>query len=525
MNKGTAAGIASLTLEQEAALEELGYVISEPAGVEEHSPLRALAPDGESVLLRLVQLPKGADRVALLRRLAELRRLRHPGLARLLNLHELPGGAVAVCWQQVEGVDLAILLGARGRLRRDEAAQLLVDLGTALAHLHEQGLAHGDVSAANTVITPQGHAVLIDLLGEPQETGTAPFAAPERSAGVAPTAASDVRALAALVEQAVAAQRTALGHLVLLEDALSDDPAERPTARALAERAPRLAAPVPIELPEEAGLAAGLLRACVQSPTRRRAGRRWRPRFRKGTPRLAVGPGNRRPAEAGPKAQQKAWARGTAEGPPGRRRRGAHCAKVRQHGRAKGMRTAFAVFALVLAIGGAQWLRWPLGQPSGELAAAAPAVAELSAPAPASTTASTAEAVASELISVVLGLVRVRDAAVESGDAAALAATSVAGSPAAQSDEALLRQLQESGETVSGLRTELQNVSEVPLTGLTLSTVPPDGARAVRATLRQPACTRSGADGSRVVPARPARKVVLVLVPGPWRVQEVLAGE
>ena len=51
------------------------------------------------------------------------------------------------------------------------------------------------------------------------------------------------------------------------------------------------------------------------------------------------------------------------------------------------------------------------------------------------------------------------------------------------------------------------------------------GAAAVHLTLAQAASTRSGPSGTRTVPAVAAREVVLVLVPGPWRVAEVRACE
>lgn len=124
-----------------------------------------------------------------------------------------------------------------------------------------------------------------------------------------------------------------------------------------------------------------------------------------------------------------------------------------------------------------------------------------------------------------VSLARSRDAALEAGDAQALASTTVPGSGAASADQRLLESLQGSGQTVTGLRTDLQGVVEVPVAGLPLSAPAPAGARAVRATLSQASHQRHADAGDWTVPVQRPRQVVLVLVPEPWRVLEVLEVE
>ena len=120
------------------------------------------------------------------------------------------------------------------------------------------------------------------------------------------------------------------------------------------------------------------------------------------------------------------------------------------------------------------------------------------------------------LTGVVVGLVQARDEAIMEADARALAATSVEGSAAAQADAGLLAALEAAGERVEGLGTRVSG-----LRVLTEEEVPP-GATAVALTRSQGASVRVGADGRRrTVPAQPPRRVVLVLLPGPWRVLEV----
>jgi len=133
------------------------------------------------------------------------------------------------------------------------------------------------------------------------------------------------------------------------------------------------------------------------------------------------------------------------------------------------------------------------------------------------------ESDATSLVSVVVALSTARDRALMTADAAALAATTVPGSPAAEADGQVLDDLIESGENVEGLQTSVSQVSEVQLPDDAAALWP--GARAVRVTLSQSASTRSGASGTRTVPALASRQVVLILVPGPWRVADVRAVE
>lgn len=126
-----------------------------------------------------------------------------------------------------------------------------------------------------------------------------------------------------------------------------------------------------------------------------------------------------------------------------------------------------------------------------------------------------------DMVAIVVGLSAARDVALNAGDAEALAATTVPGSPAALADQAVWDALAAAGEEVEGLDTSLSAVSEVEVPEASATSWP--GARAVRVTQWQPPSSRVSADGtSRTVPALDPRDVVLVLVPGPWRVAEVL---
>ena len=211
-----------------------GLAVGEPMGRDRSgrlAPRRALDPDGRDVVVQIVDLSEKAAGARTLRRLADLRSLRNDAIAPVRQVLALPGDRVGVVSDLIAGADLAVVLGARGGLTRSEAARLLDDLGGALAHMHERGMAHGDVAAANVIVSTDGRPVLIDLLGGVLETGTPASAAPERKAGAPATAAADVYSLAALLRQCAAGSPALAERLErVLPDALDPDPAGRPSA-------------------------------------------------------------------------------------------------------------------------------------------------------------------------------------------------------------------------------------------------------------------------------------------------------
>lgn len=498
----------ALPVEISDELVAAGLAIGEPMGRDRpghFAPRRALDTSGRDVVVQVVDVAEGAAGARALRRLANLRLLRSEAIVGVRQVISLPGGRVGVISDLVVGADLAVVLGARGGLTRDEAARLLDDLGAALAHPHERGMVHGDVAAANVIVDTDGRPVLIDLLGGVLETGTESSAAPERGTGGPATAAADVYSLAALLRQCAAGSPALAERLdrVLL-DALDPDPARRPSARDLAARAPEIGRPGAIELPDGARLAAGALRAATAQPTRAVASRRGR------------APGARRPARP----------RGLTGPPTSHRRRAALLGLV-----------LLMLSAVVVAVGaGALVPGWApdriLGRddaPSTTEASASTMTAE--AVAQDATDADAADAVAmdaadageTDMLPVVVELSVTRDAALNEGDAEALASTTAPGSPAALADQVLLTALADAGERVEGLDTMVHSV-----TSAQAERAGDDwpGATVVRVSQSQGPSVRIGADGSRrAVPAQASRDVVLVLVPDPWRVVEVLQAD
>ena len=138
-----------------------------------------------------------------------------------------------------------------------EAVTLLVPVARALAHLHQAGAWHGDVSASNVLFKADGAPVLGDpgLAGELGQAGAAAGTPGWRAEGEPAGPRADVRAWGTLAWLVITGEmpgipdaRTPLpllypevapGTARLIEDCLDDNPALRPPA---AELAPELLA-------------------------------------------------------------------------------------------------------------------------------------------------------------------------------------------------------------------------------------------------------------------------------------------
>jgi hypothetical protein len=141
------------------------------------------------------------------REAALLGELDHPHLVRLVEVVHQPrrGGnaRVALVLDHLEGGSLAALLARRGRLRPGEVVTAIAPVAAALAHAHEHGVVHGDLSPGNIVFTADGRPVLTDLgvarvLGEVAAGEvTPPYVDPTVARGGAPGPASDVFGIAA----------------------------------------------------------------------------------------------------------------------------------------------------------------------------------------------------------------------------------------------------------------------------------------------------------------------------------------
>jgi len=133
----------------------------------------------------------------------------HPVLVSPLDWGETTIGGqrhVFVVTERLAGTSLRELLDRSRRLSPSQAIVLALDLCRALVHLQTNGLAHGDIRPANVFVTPDSRARLAGMGTKRGISGLASmsveqsrYAAPELAQDPAPTAASDMYALALTV--------------------------------------------------------------------------------------------------------------------------------------------------------------------------------------------------------------------------------------------------------------------------------------------------------------------------------------
>lgn len=182
-----------------------------------------------------------------------------------------PDGVVAAAFQVAPGASLAEAPGPAG-LSVGECVTVGVGVAEALAAMHAQRVAHGDVSPANVVVSGR-RVTLVDTMGAlSEERGTPGFAAPERARGASP--AADVYALGSLL-RALADERAAPIMAAWTAPLLVEDPRERPTAAHAAAALARCAPGEPVRAPS-APVAAAMRASAVERTLPHPRDRWWR---------------------------------------------------------------------------------------------------------------------------------------------------------------------------------------------------------------------------------------------------------
>ncbi|HET6836099.1 MAG TPA: extracellular solute-binding protein [Acidimicrobiales bacterium] len=192
-----------------------GYEIREQIGDGAFGPAyRAYQPAvGREVAITVIP-PERADDPVFIRRFeaeAELvARLEHPHIVPLYDYWREPGAAYLVT-RLVRGGSLADALRP-GPLAPVQAAQLVREVGSALALAHRAGAVHRDIKPANILVDDDHRAYLSDFAiaidDDPaqrtrQVTLGPPYASPEQLAGAPVTSASDIYSLAVVLAQAL----------------------------------------------------------------------------------------------------------------------------------------------------------------------------------------------------------------------------------------------------------------------------------------------------------------------------------
>lgn len=175
---------------------------------------RAVDGDGAVVALKLLHPHLGTDpdaRERLRREVAHLQRVRHDGVARVLDA-EIDSTEAFVVTELVDGQDLAAFVLAHGPLDAERLFRLAEQLRSALVVVHDAGVLHRDLTPGNVLVTDPEEvgAVLIDF-GIAQAAddarvtstglvvGTPGYLSPELLEGAEPSAAGDWWGWAALL--------------------------------------------------------------------------------------------------------------------------------------------------------------------------------------------------------------------------------------------------------------------------------------------------------------------------------------
>jgi serine/threonine protein kinase len=182
---------------------------------------------------------------ALLREVTALERIHHHNVVQIYGHGVTPGGAPYLVMEFVEGSTLRRVLEA-GALPPERIANLLLQAGDALGHLHAERIYHRDVKPENIMLRPgpsgRSDLVLIDfsiaIIKDPNVTihglskaaGSVEYMAPEQLIGYVDEA-SDIYSLARIVIEMMTGKRVAL----LLPDASLDLPLR---ARELLQKLP-----------------------------------------------------------------------------------------------------------------------------------------------------------------------------------------------------------------------------------------------------------------------------------------------
>lgn len=108
-------------------------------------------------------LMETGDTPRALREARALAQVQHPGVVRLIDVVECPGGPLLVM-EPIPGETLAERLEREGRLEPEEIARIATGLAGALEAVHGIGAVHRGLSVANIMIQPDGQPCLAGFL-------------------------------------------------------------------------------------------------------------------------------------------------------------------------------------------------------------------------------------------------------------------------------------------------------------------------------------------------------------------------
>src|SRR5512139_2653150 len=143
--------------------------------------------------------------------------LRHPNIVQVYDF-DVEGGVYYMVMEYINGESLRtrlqILEDNGGWVSLDDAARIILAVGSALKYAHERGMVHRDVKPANVMITLDGQVILTDfgiakivsasnLTASGAMVGTPSYMAPEQGMGQPGDERSDIYSLGVMLYQLV----------------------------------------------------------------------------------------------------------------------------------------------------------------------------------------------------------------------------------------------------------------------------------------------------------------------------------
>jgi serine/threonine protein kinase len=125
-------------------------------------------PEGKKSLVALKVLPpkkaREEDRMLarFLREMDLAQRVSHPNLTRTFEAGDVEG-VHYIAMEYIRGQSLARQIASEGPLNVARAARLFAEVADGLGHAHQKGVIHRDLKPANIMVTPRGHAKVLDL--------------------------------------------------------------------------------------------------------------------------------------------------------------------------------------------------------------------------------------------------------------------------------------------------------------------------------------------------------------------------
>ena len=125
-------------------------------------------PKGEGDLVALKVLPpkrareEGRTLARFLREMDMCRRVDHPHLTRTYDAGDV-AGVHYIAMEYIRGTSLRRVIGEHGAMTVARAARLFAEVADGLQHAHDRGIIHRDLKPSNIMVTPNGHAKVLDL--------------------------------------------------------------------------------------------------------------------------------------------------------------------------------------------------------------------------------------------------------------------------------------------------------------------------------------------------------------------------